>query len=181
MESLKTAGEFGVPRCVPPLLQRVLIVDPDEGAVDSLVQLLRSISHCQVWTARDETGLAVASRIAPTILLVEQSAGLDGGDLVRRLRRSQTAVRYSVVMMLTATPTVLTIIAARECGAHEVIRKPFGRADLIRRLETVALEPRAWIETETYIGPDRRRFNSGDYGVVLNRDGDVTGSARAAA
>jgi DNA-binding response OmpR family regulator len=151
------------------LLSRVLIVDPDDGAVGALVDLLRAVVPCQVWTASDDSAVELAARIAATVVFVEQSAGQDGGAFVSALRRSSFAARKTAVIMLTSRPTVFSLIAARECGAHEVLRKPFVRADLMRRLESVALEPRDWIETNTYVGPDRRRFNSGDYGASRKR------------
>jgi hypothetical protein len=48
--------------------------------------------------------------------------------------------------------------------------------DLVRRLEVVALKDRDWVEAVHYIGPDRRRFNSGEYNGPLKRntDGDET-------
>jgi DNA-binding response OmpR family regulator len=177
MDPYASAEGITAPRCVPPLLQRALIIDPDPIAVGALVQQLRSIAYCQVWTAGVADGLELAARVEPTIVFVEQSNGQDGGDFVMRLRRSRAAASKSVAIMLTAEPTVRAIIAARECGAHEVLRKPFARGDLIRRLEAIALEPRGWIEVATYVGPDRRRFNSGDYGVVLKAE---TSGARAA-
>ena len=53
--------------------------------------------------------------------------------------------------MITRRPTVRCIIAARDCGAHEVLRKPFTRGELIRRLGAAASESRAWIEVESYV------------------------------
>jgi DNA-binding response OmpR family regulator len=160
------------PRRLSPLLQRVLIVDPEDGAVGALVDLLRTISNCQVWTAPFDAGVDLAAKIAATLVFVEQSAGQDGAAFVSALRRVPSPARQTAVIMTTSRPTVFATIAARECGAHEVLRKPFVSADLVRRLESVALEPREWIETMTYVGPDRRRFNSGDYGAAAKREGD---------
>ncbi len=35
--------------------------------------------------------------------------------------------------------------------------------DLKKRLDAIILKPRDWIEAVSYVGPDRRRFNSADY------------------
>ena len=45
--------------------------------------------------------------------------------------------------------------------------------DLLRRLEAVTLRQRDWVEAVDYIGPDRRRFNSGDYTGALKRRSDA--------
>ncbi len=41
------------------------------------------------------------------------------------------------------------------------------------------MKPRDWIEAVAYVGPDRRRFNSGDYSGPLKRQAD-SGSGDAA-
>jgi DNA-binding response OmpR family regulator len=74
--------------------------------------------------------------------------------------------------MVTATATANAILAARDAGVHEFLRKPYTAKDLLRRLEAVTLRPRDWIEAVQYVGPDRRRFNSGDYTGPLKRRSD---------
>jgi hypothetical protein len=56
---------------------------------------------------------------------------------------------------------------------HEFLRKPFTMKDMLRRLEAVTLRQRGWIEAVDYVGPDRRRFNSGDYTGPLKRQADT--------
>ena len=56
---------------------------------------------------------------------------------------------------------------------HEFLRKPFTIKDLLRRLEAVTLRQRDWVEAVGYVGPDRRRFNSGDYSGALKRRSDA--------
>ncbi len=52
--------------------------------------------------------------------------------------------------------------------------------DLIRRIEAVALKPRDWVEAVGYVGPDRRRFNSGEYKGPRKRKADTSVSTPAA-
>jgi DNA-binding response OmpR family regulator len=77
--------------------------------------------------------------------------------------------RRSPVIMISAQATAASIIGARDSGVHEFLRKPFTIKDLVRRLEAVSARPRDWIEGIGYIGPDRRRFNSGDYSGPMKR------------
>jgi CheY-like chemotaxis protein len=98
---------------------------------------------------------------------------LDGVEFTRKLRRSTLACRQAPVVMMTGQATAAAILAARDAGVHEFLRKPFTTKDLVRRLEAVTLRPRDWIEAVDYIGPDRRRFNSGDYTGALKRRSDM--------
>ena len=63
-------------------------------------------------------------------------------------------------------------LGARDAGVHEFLRKPFTSGDLLKRVENVALKPRDWIEAVGYVGPDRRRFNSGEFSGPGQAQGD---------
>ena len=71
--------------------------------------------------------------------------------------------------MISSEATAAAILGARDAGVHEFLRRPFTIKDLVRRLEAVAVRPRDWVEGVGYVGPDRRRFNSGDYSGPLRR------------
>ena len=96
-----------------------------------------------------------------------------GIDLIRKIRRGYTTCRKAPIIAIIAQPTAELIIAARDSGVHEFLRKPYNTRDLLRRLEAVTLRPREWVEAMQYVGPDRRRFNSGDYTGSLKRKSDL--------
>ena len=148
-----------------PHLRRVLIVDPSPAAARMLAGLMRGLGAGELLLEAEEpSGLELAKAINPDLIFVEQSGPrLDGESFTRRLRRSDFACRRAPVMMVTADATIQTIMGARDAGVHEFLRKPFTAADLIRRVEVVICKPRDWIEAVQYVGPDRRRFNSGEY------------------
>ena len=157
-----------------PQLQRILIVDPNPASNKLLQELLRSLVTCQVWTAAtDGKAIQAARAIDPQILFIENTGPeLDGARLTRALRRSDLSCRKAPIVMVTAEATAQTILGARDAGVHEFLRKPFTIKDLVRRLEAVALKPRDWVEAVHYVGPDRRRFNSGDYAGPRKRRSD---------
>jgi CheY-like chemotaxis protein len=150
------------------LMQRVLIADPQPASSKLLSGILRDICTCQIWTAPDtQKSLTVAQGIEPHVIFVDHGLGLDGAALTRQIRRSEMMCRRSPVIMISAQATAAAIIGARDSGVHEFLRKPIK--DLVRRLEAVATRPRDWIEGIGYVGPDRRRFNSGNYAGALKR------------
>ncbi|HEY2707458.1 MAG TPA: response regulator [Caulobacteraceae bacterium] len=152
------------------LMQRVLIVDPQPASAKLLSGVLRDICNCQIWTAPDaQKGLQVAQGIEPHVIFVDQSPLLDGAGLTKTVRRSYMLCRKSPVIMFSSMATAAAIIGARDAGVHEFLRKPFTIKDLLRRLEAVSSRQRDWIEGMGYVGPDRRRFNSGDYSGPLKR------------
>jgi len=158
-----------------PHLQRVLIVDPQPASVKLLGDLLRSIVSTQIVTApNDAKALQMAAMFDPQIIFMEHSgAHMDGAKLARAIRRSDFACRKAPIIMVTGEATAGAILGARDAGVHEFLRKPFTIKDLLRRLEAVALRPRDWVEAVQYVGPDRRRFNSGDYAGPRKRKSDA--------
>ena len=105
------------------------------------------------------------------VIVFTEFAGpeLDGIEFARSLRRSGFAARRCPLIMVTAEATPTSIIGARNAGVHEFLRKPYTAGDLFRRIENVITKPRDWIEAQMYIGPDRRRFNSGEFAGARKR------------
>ena len=158
-----------------PMLQKVLVVDPSPASARMLGELMRNISAGQVYTASTNAkGLIAAQQVEPQLIFVELTGdAVDGVVFAREIRRSHFVCRQAPIIMVTATATAGGILAARDAGVHEFLRKPYTARDLLRRLEAVTLRPRDWIEAVAYIGPDRRRFNSGDYTGPLKRRSDA--------
>lgn len=155
-------------------LERVLIFDPQPFAAKTAAEVLRQIGARHVACAEQtDRALQLIGRYDPCLICTEYNVGLFRGvDLVASLRRSNLACRQAPVLMITGEATVESIKAARDAGAHEFLRKPFNARDLFRRVENVTLHPRPWIEAQMYVGPDRRRFNAGEFRGPRKRRAD---------
>jgi CheY-like chemotaxis protein len=165
-----------------PMLSRVLVVDPQPTGAKVIGDQMRTIATPDIWTApTNDKALKLADKVNPQIIFCELSAEkVDGVAFTRRLRRSDCACRKAPVILLTGQATATSILAARDAGVHEFLRKPFTVKDLIKRLEAVTLYRRDWVEAVQYVGPDRRRFNSGDYAGPLRRHADTDATPEAA-
>lgn len=161
-------------RKIAPHIQRVLILDANPQSVRLLSDVLRSITLCQVQSASTNSrALQLARTFDPQVIFTELAApGLDGLAFTLALRRSDASCRTAPIVVATADATAAAIKAARDAGAHEFVRKPFTTGDIIRRLEAMVLKHRDWVEAVHYVGPDRRRFNSGDYKGPRKRRSD---------
>jgi CheY-like chemotaxis protein len=167
---------------IEPVTKRVLIVDPNPHAARLLNDIVKALGARDIIIEADEErAMKAAAALEPGIVFTERTGqGLDGESLSRRIRRSDMDCRRAPIIMVTAEATATTILGARDSGVHEFLRKPFTSGDLFKRVENVALKPRDWIEAVGYVGPDRRRFNSGEYTGPAKRRGDRAGGAAAA-
>ena len=156
-------------------LGRVLVLDPLPASARLASDLLKQLGAGQV-VSLQTTGRAaeLASKFQPQLVVVEyMGPDFDGPGFVRTLRRGVGEARHAPVLMVTAEATVESIKAARDSGVHEFLRKPYTAGDLFRRLKNMQLEPRPWIEAKMYVGPDRRRFHSAEFGGDLKRQADA--------
>ncbi|AQR62628.1 hypothetical protein BZG35_13960 [Brevundimonas sp. LM2] len=168
---------------IEPVVRRVLIADPNQASARLLLDIMKSLGAREVVTESDEHRVMEYAREMEPGLIFTERAGLklDGEQLARRIRRSNLACRGVPIIMMTADATASSIKGARDAGIHEFLRKPFTTADLFRRIENVALKPRDWIEAVGYVGPDRRRFNSGEYAGPQKRTADKPATPAEAA
>ena len=165
-----------------PVLSRVLVVDPNPHHARLLTEILKGMrAETIVVEPTESRAMQTAASLEPGIIFTERNGDkLDGESLARALRRSSLACRRAPIIMVTADATASTILGARDNGVHEFLRKPFTSADLLKRIENVALKPRDWVEAVGYVGPDRRRFNSGEFTGDRKRRADKPASGVAA-
>jgi two-component system, response regulator PdtaR len=158
-----------------PALKRVLIVDPQPAGARLVADLIKGLGAGQIYTEGTTAEALAAAKLSDPQIIFTELAGprLDGLRFTQELRRSHLSCRQAPVIMITAEATASAILAARNAGVHEFLRKPFTIRDLTRRLEAVTLKPRDWVEAVAYVGPDRRRFNSGDYKGPRKRKADA--------
>jgi CheY-like chemotaxis protein len=157
-----------------PNLRRVLIIDPNPASARLLADLMKGLGTRDLFFEPEERRALELAREADPLLIFVERAGLrlDGEAFTKKLRRSNLSCRKAPVIMMTADATASSIKGARDSGVHEFLRKPFTAGDLLKRVMVVALKPRDWIEAVGYVGPDRRRFNSGEYAGSRKRKAD---------
>jgi CheY-like chemotaxis protein len=83
---------------------------------------------------------------------------MDGIELVRALRRDERLrVRRMPIIMLTGKAEKADVETARDSGITEFAIKPYTSHALFERLEWLIEQPRPFLLTPEYVGPDRRR------------------------
>jgi len=73
--------------------------------------------------------------------------------------------------MVTGHTEKSRVMAARDAGVTEFLAKPISAKALYQRIVNVVANPRPFIKTKSYFGPDRRRNSSSSYVGMERRKG----------
>jgi CheY-like chemotaxis protein len=141
-------------------LLRILLVDDNHYMRVLLAEILRAIGVKDIYEANDGAEALQAMRNhAVDIVMTDLSMQpLDGIDFVRLLRNSPDSPNPMVpVIMITGHSTMTRVAEARDAGVNEFLAKPLTARGVIERLSQVVENPRAFVRTQDYFGPDRRR------------------------
>jgi DNA-binding response OmpR family regulator len=128
-------------------MKRVVVVD-DEPSVGAAVRDLLVPEGFQVDTPPDpQTALPELLRAVPDLVILDVNMpGMSGWELCALLRR-QSATREIPVLFLTGRREVRDRITAMQVGGSDYLAKPFGAAELRRKVISL-LKPRSTREEE---------------------------------
>ena len=138
-----------------------LIAHPNRHVAQVIHGILISHGAERVDAVEDDKTFrgVVADRAYDVIFVDEKFAAEPVFEIVRRLRRTKSLGNHKTpVVLLMTEPTGHGVLAARDAGANEIVIKPFSSLSLSRSLAR-ALRPRRFVESKTYVGPDRRVRN----------------------
>jgi PleD family two-component response regulator len=97
----------------------------------------------------------------------------DGLELTSAVRNPDGDNPYTPIIMLSGYSERSRVVQARDAGVTEFLCKPISARQLYLRLESCIEHPRPFIRTQTFFGPDRRRFVHPNYTGEKKREGDV--------
>jgi CheY-like chemotaxis protein len=119
------------------------------------------------------SGLEAFTHNVPDIVITDWVMPIsDGLDLTRKIRQPGAAANPFVpIIILTGHSERRRVLAARDAGVTEFLAKPISSKALYQRVLNVVANPRPFIRTETYFGPDRRRNPNINYAGPERRKG----------
>lgn len=153
---------------------RFLIVDDNAHMRRILRTLLNGFGSREIYEAEDgPTGLEAFTQYSPEIVITDWvMPGLDGLELTRMMRQPDALGNaYVAIIMLTGHSEKARVLAARDAGVTEFLAKPISSKGLYQRILNVIANPRPFIRTATYFGPDRRRTVNPNYAGPERRKG----------
>jgi CheY-like chemotaxis protein len=143
--------------------------------------MLRGFGAGKMIEAKDtEEVLQALGKQRIDVLLCDGSLPPDGGfALTRKIRRNTGSEhRIMPILLMTSDPREAIVKQGRDAGANMVVAKPLSPANLYDRLAWVAFNPRQYIDTESYFGPDRRFKDLGGPNGIGRRRSDAIESVK---
>lgn len=153
---------------------RFLVIDDNAHMRRILRTLLHGFGSREVYEAEDgAAGLEAFNHYVPDIIITDWVMPIfDGLELTQMIRQPGTnANPYAAVIMLTGHSEKNRVTAARDAGITEFLAKPISAKGLYERIVNVVANPRPFIKTKTYFGPDRRRNVNPAYSGKERRKG----------
>ena len=118
-------------------LPSVLIVDDNSANRDTLAELLGAANYSLTEAVDGPEALRLAASAPPDLILLDvMMPGMDGFEVCRRIRADLLLAEVPVIMV-TALDDQTSLITGIEAGADDFITKPFNRAELRARVQTV--------------------------------------------
>ena len=149
----------------------ILVVD-DDGDIRTLVaELLQRAGHGVIQAPDGESGLKLFYAQQPDLVLLDVSMpGLDGWEVLTRIRELSDVP----VLMLTARAGELEKVRGLRAGADDYVTKPFGRQELLARVEAALRRGRNDQQSEQTYADDfltvdfaQRQVRAGGVDVTL--------------
>lgn len=157
-------------------LLKILLVDDNHHMRVLLAEILRALGVKEIYEANDGAeGLQMMRKHAVDIVMTDLSMQpLDGIDFVRLLRNSPDSPnQLAPVIMITGHSTFARVNEARDAGVNEFLAKPLTARGVVERIHQVVENPRPYVRTDNYFGPDRRRRADPEYKGPLRRATDA--------
>ena len=127
---------------------RLLVIDDEPDVRELLRELLERAGYDTREASDGREGLRELYATPMDLVILDVTMpGLDGWATLERIRD----VSDVPVLMLTARGTELERVRGLKAGADDYVTKPFGRQELLARVETLLRRPRGLEgERETY-------------------------------
>lgn len=156
-------------------LLRILLVEDNHHMRVLLSEILRAVGVRQLFEAGDgAAALQMMKNQEVDIIITDLSMQpLDGIDFTRLVRRSKDSPNQMCpIIMITGHSTLQRVNEARDAGVNEFLAKPLTAKGVIERLNQVIDQPRRFVRTDDYFGPDRRRRADPRHKGPWRRDSD---------
>jgi len=139
---------------------KILVVDDYAPMRRLLFSLLRELGITNLNQAvNGEDGLDKLKEAEPDMIITDAlMSPMDGLEFTRIIRSGDADIDPFVpIIMISGQVEMNYILQARDTGITEFLAKPISARSIYARICNVISNPRSFIRTDGFFGPDRRR------------------------
>jgi len=136
----------------------VLIVGGDPDGVEILAQMFAGFGvHTPRRCSSGAEAMTVVGERDINLVVVDSALeDTDGYDFIKWLRRCGSPNAWAPTILVTGHTTPSQIFRGRDAGASFVVRKPVPPLVMMQRIVWLLNDPRSFVTSPGYYGPDRR-------------------------
>lgn len=157
---------------------RVLVIEDNKTMCGLIVSVLENLGIGRINSITDPLqSLTRIKDFEPDVIITDwQMDKVDGIKLTKMIRNHEGSPnRFVPVLMITGYNTQKRVEVARDAGVTEFLIKPFTAEDVAKRLSHIINNPRNFVDSSEFFGPDRRRRQDPAYTGDKRRENDSEG------
>jgi DNA-binding response OmpR family regulator len=153
------------------MAEKILVIEDEVTLQETLAYNLKRQGYEVVTVGDGQTGLDLARRIRPNLIVLDiMLPGMDGFEVCRVVRQEMN----TPILMLTARDDEIDRVVGLEVGADDYMTKPFSMRELIARVKAMLRRVRLVreeVSAETALEPaiNSQVLNFGDLVLDLSR------------
>lgn len=133
------------------MAKSIVIVEDDESIRTMLEYYFKTLNYQVMAFESGEAMFDALSGTAPELFILDiMLPGMDGLEILRRLRAGRVTGRIPVIM-LTARTSEMDKVAGLDLGADDYIPKPFGLMELQARVKAVLRRTQSAAEQDVLV------------------------------
>lgn len=116
----------------------ILLIEDDPFIARAVAAALESEAYTVTWTPTGDEGLAaIRTRLPDAVLLDLGLPGMDGIDVMKRIRQMPPPAASLPVLIVTAREALESRLEGLDAGADDYVLKPFHMSELLARIRAV--------------------------------------------
>jgi len=139
---------------------KILVVDDYAPMRKLLFSLLRELGMNNLsQSSNGREALKSLNETEPDLIITDAlMEPMDGLEFTRKIRGGEAEIDPFIPIIMVSGQTEMSfILKARDAGVTEFLAKPISARSVYLRICGVISNPRSFIRTDAFFGPDRRR------------------------
>ena len=121
--------------------RKIVMIEDSKAASAALKEVLEAEGHAVLHAADGVSGLALARRERPDLILLDLLLPkLNGYDVCNALMRDNLT-RHIPILIISTLDSPESVEKAKLCGARNFMKKPYQLDDLLREIKRLLPQP----------------------------------------